>query len=818
MYTPPTRNPSVNRRRSTLWLWTAMLSMAPAAFGTDVDDATLSPGDRFRDCPACPEMVVVPAGEFMMGSPEDEEDRWHSEGPRHKVRIAKPFAVGVYEVTFDEWDACVRDSLCEWDEGVPRFWRSLGRPVRFVSWDDARDYVIWLSGTTGRGYRLLSESEWEYVARAGTITPFHFGPTISRNQASYYEPFYPPSDLFVGQYPANDFGLHDVHGSVWEWVQDWWHDTYDGAPGDGRAWEWDEVPGRHGSRVLRGGSVASERRHLRSAVRAMAAQPDRSAFVGFRVAGTLDGSRELLNRYLLNSSAPRTVALLLEGGASAAAVHGAGWTALHGAAAWGWSLGRKNDVVRLLIDAGADVNAATDVVGWTPLHLAAADPEDEAVGTVETLLAAGADPNARTRVGGWTPLFVASRRGAGAEVVAALEKAGATSSVGDATPFAIPAWRDWGRSVPGSFTRPAARERLVFEPMGEPLGGGNLTAVGVVDEHGTTMLGWTSRGRRHFLGLCRDAATEVDHVMVERWPEGNCCANELEFWAHDAAAGALRLAYSFEMLGVGGFDGGPEPQASTAWPDEDGRCRWRERKAAGDTLSRALETLQVGALPSFGEAGPTRLPTRALAGDVVAPLVEAVRGMPPELAETRDVLIALAWDELADGWSRTRVIESDRWEILAITGSGRGADGRLRSDEVILVHDRSNQAWHSMLDCADLEATDLRGDVLLAEMGDTSGGCGDDSGPRREVRIDLGTWEVRSVPAPDGARVFLLIGTWSAWQASRTGARGRSGGAGWMTKRWETDDAGTFGHKRALGSPLHGPIAAAPPYGSGRPC
>ncbi len=347
-----------------------------------------------------------------------------------------------------------------------------------------------------------------------------------------------------------------------------------------------------------------------------------------------------------------------------------------------------------------------------------------------------------------------------AEVVAALEKAGASSSLGDATPFAIQAWRDWGRwvpwrdlpegarSVPGSFTRPAARERLVFEPMGEPLGGGNLTAVGLVDEHGTSMLGWTSRGRRHFLGLCRDAATDVDHVMVERWAEGNCCANELEFWAHDAAAGALRLAYSFEMLGVGGVDDGPEPQASSAWPDEDGRCRWRERKAAEDTLSRALQTLQVGALPSFGEAGPTRLPTRALAGDVVVPLVEAVRGMPPEVAETRDVLIALASDELADGLSRTRVIESDRWEILAITGSGRGVDGHLRSDEVILVHDRSNQAWHSMLDCADLEATDLRGDVLFAELGDTSGGCGDDSGPRREVRIDLGTWEVRSVPAP----------------------------------------------------------------------
>ena len=404
----------------------------------------------------------------------------------------------------------------------------------------------------------------------------------------------------------------------------------------------------------------------------------------------------------------------------------------------------------LLLDAGADVNAATDIVGWTPLHLAAGG---ESSTSVEALVARGADPNARTRVGGWTPLFVALQQRAGAKVLAALKNAGASRSRDDGTPFAVPNWPG-GDSVSGSFTRPAAKERLVFDSIGAPADGGYLTAVGVVDERGTSMLGWISKGRRHFLGLCRDAATGVDHVMVERWAEGNCCVNEMEFWAHDAAAGALRLAYSFEMWGVGGFDGGPEPQASTAWPDGDGRCRWRERKAAGDTLSRAIETLQVGALPAFDEARPTRLPTRTLAGDVVLPLVEAVRGMPPEVAETRDVLLARAWNELADGWSRTRVIESDRWEILAITGSGRGADGHLRSDEVILVHDRSNEAWHSMLNCADLEATDLRGHVLFAEMGDTSGGCGDDSGPRREVRIDLGTWEVRSVPAPDGARVF----------------------------------------------------------------
>ena len=143
------------------------------------------PGDTFRDCEKCPEMVVVPAGSYLMGSRESEEGWRSNEGPVHRVTIAEPFAVGVYEVTFDEWDACVRDGGCGGYRPGDKGWGRWRRPVINVSWRDAQGYVRWLSREAGEEYRLLSESEWEYVARAGTGTPFHFGRTISTSQANY---------------------------------------------------------------------------------------------------------------------------------------------------------------------------------------------------------------------------------------------------------------------------------------------------------------------------------------------------------------------------------------------------------------------------------------------------------------------------------------------------------------------------------------------------------------------------------------------------------------------------------------------------------
>ena len=264
-------------------LWVGLIGLAPAALGA-VAGGGLSPGDRFRDCLACPEMVVVPAGVFVMGSSSSEEGHNSDESPQHRVRIARPFAVGVYEVTFDQWDACERDFGCG-NFGDDEGWGRSARPVINVSWNDAQEYVGWLSEKTGQAYRLLSESEWEYAARAGTTTPYHFGWTISAVQANYREAggMYRKKTVPVGSFPANGFGLHDVHGNVWEWVQDCWNNSYDGAPRDGTAWE----NGDCTLRVLRGGSWHFKPRNLRSADRLRDTTGFRNSYGGFRVARTL---------------------------------------------------------------------------------------------------------------------------------------------------------------------------------------------------------------------------------------------------------------------------------------------------------------------------------------------------------------------------------------------------------------------------------------------------------------------------------------------------------------------------------------------------
>ena len=237
-------------------------------------------GERFRDCDGCPLMVVVPSGSFMMGSLSGEKGRGGSEGPRHRVTIGEPFAAGVYEVTFDEWEACVSGGGCKgYRPGAG--WGRGKRPVIRVSWKDAKAYVEWLSRKTGQGYRLLSESEWEYVARAGTETVYHFGSRISPSQANYGRN--EGKTVPVGSYPSNAFGLHDVHGNVWEWVEDCWNGSYRGAPSDGSAWE----SGECGQRVLRGGSWILEPRSLRSADRSRTVTRGRSADLGFRIARML---------------------------------------------------------------------------------------------------------------------------------------------------------------------------------------------------------------------------------------------------------------------------------------------------------------------------------------------------------------------------------------------------------------------------------------------------------------------------------------------------------------------------------------------------
>ena len=252
------------------------------------------PGRVFRDCGECPEIVVISAGEYMMGSPDGEAGRYGYEGPRHRVKIPEAMAVGKYEVTFEEWDACMAGGGCRGYRPDDEGWGRGRHPVINVSWEDAKAYVEWLSRRTGKKYRLMSEAEWEYAARAGTEGPFHFGSTVATDQANYdgyytfgsgYKGVYRRRTVAVGTFSANEYGLHDVHGNVWEWVEDCWHGDYGGAPMEGQAWV---AGGDCSRRVLRGGSWNDDSRWiLRSANRGGNFAGIRLNSLGFRVTRTL---------------------------------------------------------------------------------------------------------------------------------------------------------------------------------------------------------------------------------------------------------------------------------------------------------------------------------------------------------------------------------------------------------------------------------------------------------------------------------------------------------------------------------------------------
>jgi formylglycine-generating enzyme required for sulfatase activity len=251
-----------------------------------VDVAPLEAGSTFRDCDACPEMVVVPAGRFTMGSPASEAGHQSDEEPQREVSLAAPFAVGRYEVTFDEWDACLADRGCEGYEPSDQHWGRGRRPVVDVSWEAATDYTEWLSRKTGRTYRLLSEAEWEYAARAGTTTPYSFGATIATDQAN----FAGEKTVAVGSYPASPFGLSDMHGNVWEWVEDCYADSYRDAPADGTA----VAPAGCDWRVVRGGAWnTSTAENMRTAFRLRRVPGSARDNVGFRVARPLGETTEM---------------------------------------------------------------------------------------------------------------------------------------------------------------------------------------------------------------------------------------------------------------------------------------------------------------------------------------------------------------------------------------------------------------------------------------------------------------------------------------------------------------------------------------------
>jgi formylglycine-generating enzyme required for sulfatase activity len=246
------------------------------------------PGSTFRDCPDCPEMVVVPAGSFMMGSPMGEEGRGKNEGPQRTVTIAKPFAVGKFEVTFAEWDVCVAAGGCLHKPSDSDWGRSR-RPVINVSWDEiTNEFLPWLSRKSGKTYRLLTEAEWEYAARAGTTRPFSTGGAIATDQANFNGDFTSGSSVRqktveVGSFKPNGFGLHDMHGNVGEWVEDCYKDTYPAASTDGSA----VISTGCTDRVLRGGSWDNPPWLLRSAFRERNSPHFRRNSYGFRLARTL---------------------------------------------------------------------------------------------------------------------------------------------------------------------------------------------------------------------------------------------------------------------------------------------------------------------------------------------------------------------------------------------------------------------------------------------------------------------------------------------------------------------------------------------------
>ena len=251
-----------------------LLLAAPGAWA----QTTPAAGATFQDCSTCPQMTVVPAGRFVMG----EEGTWRSM-PRHPVGFVRPFAIGTYLVTFDEWDACVADGGCGLLRLADQGWGRGRRPVINVNWNQAAAFAQWLARRTGRPYRLPSEAEWEYAARGGTSTTFWWGddPALGlANCAGCGSPYDDRQTAPVGSFRPNPFGLYDMAGNLTQWVADPWHADYQGAPADGSVWE----PGDPLRRTLRGGSWYNRQSYSRSAYRNGDSPQVANPKIGFRIA------------------------------------------------------------------------------------------------------------------------------------------------------------------------------------------------------------------------------------------------------------------------------------------------------------------------------------------------------------------------------------------------------------------------------------------------------------------------------------------------------------------------------------------------------
>lgn len=251
-----------------------------------------APGDVFKDCENCPQMTVIPPGKFFMGSPVSELGRRRAEGPQHEVTIKKALAVSTFEITFDQWEACLLDGGCKNHKPDDSGWGKGKRPVHKISWDDAKAYIEWLREKTGKRYRLLTEAEWEYAARAGTKTAFVTGQHIKSDQANFDGTHddqqgargkYRGKTIEVGTFKPNPFGLHDMHGNVAEWVEDCWNKTHHGAPGDGSP-----RGGDCNRRIIKGGAWYFEPSYARIAARISYPKNKRLNVIGLRVARELE--------------------------------------------------------------------------------------------------------------------------------------------------------------------------------------------------------------------------------------------------------------------------------------------------------------------------------------------------------------------------------------------------------------------------------------------------------------------------------------------------------------------------------------------------
>jgi formylglycine-generating enzyme required for sulfatase activity len=235
------------------------------------------------------EMVEIPGGTFLMGSPNTEEGRDSNESPQHQVTVAR-FFMGKFTITQAQWKVVANLPKINQDLQLdPSSFKGAKLPVENVSWHDAVEFCARLSKKTGKNYRLPTETQWEYSCRAGTTTPFYFGDTITPDLANYDGNYtyasasmgkYRQQTTNVGSFPPNAFGLYDMHGNVWEWCADIWHDNYNGAPTDGSAWA---SGGNNSYRLLRGGSWSNIPRNCRSAVRDRLKPVSRGRLYGFRV-------------------------------------------------------------------------------------------------------------------------------------------------------------------------------------------------------------------------------------------------------------------------------------------------------------------------------------------------------------------------------------------------------------------------------------------------------------------------------------------------------------------------------------------------------